>query len=88
MGAQRSTWKEDEGSKAHTKEMKARMRTRMKMRARRRTQKDGWGLEGALERMVEGSKAHLKEVRAPRGTQNDGRGLEGALKEGEGGKAH
>jgi hypothetical protein len=38
--------------------------------------------------MVEGSKAHSKEVRARRRTKKDGRGLEGALEGGEGSKAH
>jgi hypothetical protein len=47
-----------------------------------------WGLEGALKWMVEGSKAHSKEVRARRRTKKDGRGLEGALEGGEGSKAH
>jgi len=48
------------------------------MRARRRTQKDGRGLEGALEGS-EDSKVHSKEVRTQRCTQKNGRGLEGML---------
>jgi len=66
-----------------------------KMMARRQKR---WGLKGTLKRMVEGSKAHSKEVRARRRTQKDGRGLEVHSKEvrarrrtkkkGEGSNAH
>ena len=78
MGAQRSNWKEEEGSKVNLKKDEG-LNTHMKRR---------WGLEGELKIMVKGSKAHSKEVRARRRTQNYGWGLEDALEGGEGLKAH
>jgi len=78
-----------EGSKAHSKEVKARRRTQKNGRGLEGALERKWGLKGALEK-GEGSKAHSKEVRARRRTQKrgrvrkhttlDGQVLEGALK--------
>jgi hypothetical protein len=81
MRAQRCTQKDGwglegaleggEGSKAHSKGWS---------RAQRRTRRR-WGLEGALKRMVEGSKAHSKEVRARRCTKRMVEGSKARSKE-------
>jgi hypothetical protein len=76
--AQRCTVPEMGGSKEHSKR-----RWGLEGALKKR-----WGLKGSLKRMVEGSKAHSKEVRARMHTQKDGRGLEGALEGDEGSKAH
>jgi len=59
MRARWRTKKRGEGSKAHSKELRARRRTQKEMRAQRHTKKRGEGLKAHLKEN-EGSKAYSK----------------------------